>query len=159
MIDLKGLFKKYFTDTPETGTVQLFRSLVIGAVATLVDMGVLILFEELTSVSTWISSTAAYLIGMIVNFLLTSLWGFRGQQSTGRAAEFIGFCIISVIGLLMNDGIIMLFKNVLGPARIFGSLLPTDKYYIVGKIVATVVVFIWNFVMRKITLYRGNRKA
>lgn len=158
-MNIKGLFKKYFTETPTEGKVQLFRSLVIGAVATLVDMGVLIVFEELTPVSTWISSTAAYLVGMVVNFLLTSLWGFRGQQSTGRAVEFLGFCIISVIGLLMNDGIIMLFKKVLGPAHVFGSLLPADKYYIVGKVVATVVVFIWNFIMRKITLYRGKRKA
>ncbi|MBO7407825.1 MAG: hypothetical protein J6V14_09375, partial [Clostridia bacterium] len=33
------------------------------------------------------------------------------------------------------------------------------KYYIIGKVVATVVVFVWNFGMRKLLLYRGKPAA
>lgn len=47
----------------------------------------------------------------------------------------------------------MAFKDILASKLIFGTLLPQDKYYLVGKLVSTVIVFIWNFAGRKFIIF------
>ena len=37
---------------------------------------------------------------------------------------------------------------------VFGSFVPVDKYYIIGKMLAVVLVYMWNFFARKFILYR-----
>gem|GEM_PF-69120 len=154
-MNLKQLVRKYFIDPPEQGRVQFIRSLAVGLAATIADMGMLILLKELLGLRnhTMIAATIAFIFGLVTNYLLSTFWAFRGLNTKKRGVEFLIFAIISVIGLIMNNLIIKLFEDVLGPHQFFGSLLPADKYYIVGKIVATVVVFVWNFGMRKILLY------
>ena len=155
-MNIKQLVRKYFIDPPEQGRVQFIRSMVVGLVATIADMGMLILLKELLGLKnhTMIAATIAFIFGLITNYLLSTFWAFRGLNTKKRGVEFLIFAVISVIGLLLNNLIIKLFEDILGPADFFGSLLPGDKYYIVGKIVATLIVFIWNFGMRKILLYR-----
>ncbi len=157
---MKKLLKKYIFDPPEEGKVQFVRSLVVGAVATVADMLVLILCKELFGLKehTVLAATIAFIFGLITNYLLSTFWAFRGLNTKSRAAEFTVFAVISIIGLVLNNLIIMLFEKGLGPHRTFGSWLPEDKYYIIGKIVATVVVFVWNFGMRKILLYSKKKK-
>lgn len=155
------LLKKCFVDPPEDGKIQFLRSLFVGLAATLADMGSLIVLKEFLGLRdhTVIAATIAFIIGLVTNYLLSTFWAFRGLNTKSRGAEFTVFAIISVIGLGLNNLIILLFEKVLGPARFFGEWLPEDKYYIIGKIVATVVVFMWNFGMRKILLYRKKPAA
>ena len=159
MNKITGLLKKCFVDPPEDGRIQFLRSLFVGLAATLVDMGVLVVLKEFLGLKnhTFIAATIAFIAGLLTNYLLSTFWAFRGLNTKSRGAEFTIFAIISVIGLLLNNLIIMLFEDVLGPARVFGEWLPQDKYYIIGKVVATVIVFIWNFGMRKILLYTKRK--
>lgn len=68
-------------------------------------------------------------------------------------AEFIVFAVIGVIGMLINTGVLWLFTDIFTDMNLFGNILPADKYYLIGKIVATGVSFIWNFVARKVILF------
>ena len=158
---INKLFRKYVIDPPAEGKVQLARSLVVGVVATLVDMGSLVVMKEFLGLRdhTIIAATIAYILGLVTNYLLSTFWAFRGLNTKKRGVEFAVFAVISLIGLGLNNLIIMLFEKVLGPRQVFGAWLNADKYYIIGKIVATVVVFVWNFGMRKLLLYRGKPAA
>lgn len=161
MSAINKLFRKYIIDPPAEGKVQLARSLVVGVVATLVDMGSLVVMKEFLGLRdhTIIAATIAYMLGLVTNYLLSTFWAFRGLNTKKRGVEFAVFAVISLIGLGLNNLIIMLFEKVLGPRQVFGAWLNADKYYIIGKVVATVVVFVWNFGMRKLLLYRGKPAA
>ena len=54
------------------------------------------------------------------------------------------------------QGLIWLFDKPLAQAQVFGKLLPADKYYLVGQVLATGIAFFWNFFARKYLLY--NKK-
>lgn len=156
---MKALLKKLFVDPPEDGKVQFFRSLFVGAAATVADMVALIVLKEFLGLKnhTVIAATIAFILGLVTNYLLSTFWAFRGLNTKSRAAEFTVFTIISVIGLGLNNLIIYFFDSVLAPKQALGSWFPEDKYYILGKCVATVIVFIWNFGMRKILLYSKKK--
>ncbi|MBP5729793.1 MAG: GtrA family protein [Clostridia bacterium] len=161
MSAINKLFRKYIIDPPAEGKVQLARSLVVGVIATLVDMGSLVVMKEFLGLRdhTVIAASIAYILGLVTNYLLSTFWAFRGLNTKKRGVEFAVFAVISLIGLGLNNLIIMLFEKVLGPRQVFGAWLNADKYYIIGKVVATVVVFVWNFGMRKLLLYRGKPAA
>ena len=74
-----------------------------------------------------------------------------------RLAEFAAFAAVGVVGLGINAAIIWFFKDILASKLIFGTLLPQDKYYLVGKLVSTVIVFIWNFAGRKFIIFDKNK--
>ena len=58
--------------------------------------------------------------------------------------------VLSVIGLGINDVIMLILKGILS------KFIPT-YYYLFSKIVATAIVMVWNFVSRKIFLEEKNQ--
>ncbi len=89
----------------------------------------------------------AGLFGELCSEYVLDIQKFKDKN---RFAEFAAFAAVGVVGLGINAAIIWLFKDILASKLIFGTLLPQDKYYLVGKLVSTVIVFIWNFAGRKI---------
>lgn len=157
----RNLFHEYFIAPPIKGKVQFVRSLFVGAAATVADMGALILMTEFTFLVHHLltATTIAFILGLVTNYLMSTFWAFKGLNTKKRSTEFLVFCVISAIGLGLNDAIVYFFQEFLAYKIPENGILPRDKYYIVGKLVATVLVFIWNFGMRKILLYRGKKPS
>lgn len=153
---IKGIINRIFIDKTDSTFIQFFRSVFVGGVATVVDMAALALMVEFFEFNKIFSSVAAFIIGLGVNFILSSFWVFKKAKVNSKTAEFIIFSVIAVIGLLLNTGIIYLFDSYISEYAIFGSVIPSDKYYLIGKIAATVIVFIWNFFARKYFIYSSN---
>ena len=65
---------------------------------------------------------------------------FEHKDGMSRRREFIIFVVLSVIGLILNDGIVLALKK--------GLTIEAN----VAKIAATALVMIYNFVTRKILL-------
>ncbi|MHB8362033.1 MAG: GtrA family protein, partial [Patescibacteria group bacterium] len=77
-----------------------------------------------------------------VNYILSILWIFTTTRKIKkRHLEFIYFSIIGVIGLILND--------------IFLYYLTSNIhiYYILSEILATVIVYLWNFFARKYFMF------
>ena len=91
------------------------------------------------------------------NYVLSTFWIFKNSKIKNRLAEFAAFAAVGVVGLGINAAIIWFFKDILASKLIFGTLLPQDKYYLVGKLVSTVIVFIWNFAGRKFIIFDKNK--
>ena len=141
--------------------IQFFRSVFVGGVATVADMGVLMLFREQLHTSESLGSVFGFIVGLTVNYVISTFWVFSKAKVKNRAFDFIAFGIIGVIGLGLTLLIIAPFsmdgifgEGYLIKKQLFGTLIPIDKYYIIGKLVSTVLVYIWNFCARKFFLYR-----
>lgn len=137
--DLKGIF---LTPT-KNGFLQLFRYLFVGGIATVVDWGVLFGLTELFNVHKMVSAVFGFVAGLSTNYLLSKLLVFRANEArTNGMLEFLGYAVIGLIGLGITELILLL-----------GNSFPT-VHYMAFKAVATVVVLAWNYLARKILLYK-----
>ena len=156
-MDLRKIFLE---ETNSTG-IQFFRSLFVGGIATLADMGVMIVFKELVHVPVSVATVLGYVVGVVVNYVISSLWVFAKAKVKNRTVDFIAFTVIGLIGLGLTQLIVAPFdtKGIFGEGilvtyKVFGGLIPIDKYYIIGKVISVVLVYMWNFFARKFILYR-----
>ncbi len=150
----------FIGDTSKT-SVQFFRSLFVGGIATIADMVIMILIRELLHVPEGVAAVFGFIVGLAVNYIVSTYWVFAKAKVKNRIIDFIGFAVIGIIGLGLTQLIIEPFSmlGMFGTGwfvqwQIFGGLLPADKYYIVGKVLAVVIVYMWNFFARKFILYR-----
>ena len=113
---------------------------VVGVIAFIIDFGVMVFLTEVFAVPYLISTTIAFTVSVIFNYVASMRYVFVRKDDMSRRREFIIFVLLSVIGLVLND--------------VFMWLL-VDFFFIdyrISKIITTVLVAIWNFVSRKIFL-------
>ncbi len=151
------MLKKLFVEKTDNTLVQFFRYVFVGGVAFLVDYGILMLLVELFGFYEIAANVISFIAGLAVNYALSTLWVFDESKVKNRMAEFIVFAVIGVIGMLINTGVLWLFTDIFTDINLFGHILPADKYYLIGKIAATGVSFIWNFVARKVILFSKKK--
>ena len=136
-------FKKIFYTPTDNGLLQFFRYAFVGGWATIADWGVFALFNEVVRLHYLISAPIAFLMGLTVNYLLSKKFVFSAENSNHSAStEFIVYCIIGIIGLLMTMVIMWVLTE-------FAGFLP-----MISKIIATAIVLVWNFLARKFVLYK-----
>lgn len=162
--------KNLFVGDTDNTFIQFFRYCFVGGLAFVVDFGVMTLLVELLSITPVIAATISFIAGLAVNYILSTFWIFKNSKIKNRLAEFLAFALIGVIGLLINDAIIWVFQNTFGANLMFGGqsevidgetkyfIFSGIQYYHIGKIVSTVVVFLWNFFGRKFILFNKNDK-
>lgn len=121
--------------------MQLVRSLVVSVVALFFDFGLLVVFKQVFGINYLVAAAMSFLIGVMVNYTLSVLWVFANHKLSSRHAEMLIFLLINVIGLGLNLVIIALLVEWL------------NADYRIAKSVSTVVVFFWNFIIRKKLLY------
>ncbi|WP_124098614.1 GtrA family protein [Ruminococcus sp. Marseille-P6503] len=149
--------KRLFAGETDNTLIQLFRYCFVGGLAFAVDAGSLVVFKEAFEMNTNLAAVISFVLGLSINYLLSTCWIFKNSKLSSRLAEFAAFAVIGVIGLLMNVAIIWFFEDFLGPKKPLGNLMPQSKYYIAGKLVSTVIVFVWNFFARKFIIFDKNK--
>ena len=129
--------------------LQLFRSLIVGGIATVVDFACTALVREVIfkGLDTWklrvLYVCCGFIAGLLTNFALSCWFVFSKTKDT-RKEEFVVFAVIGVFGLLINYAVISLFS----------WMITTEGLaFYVAKTVATVVTFLWNFFARKKIIY------
>ncbi len=157
--------KELFISGTNNTFIQFFRSLFVGGIATVADMAVLIFFRELFGMSEDIAAVFGFIVGLAVNYIISTFWVFSKAKVKNRVLDFIVFGVIGIVGLGLTQLIIAPFaldgifgEGFLVKNAVFGSLIPTDKYYIIGKMLAVVLVYMWNFFARKFLLYNKSEK-
>ena len=117
---------------------QILRFNIVGGIATVIDFVCLYIFKEFLNLNIILSNTLSFTISVIYNYIASIKWVFDVNKNS--KFQFIIFVILSVIGLLINNGILYLFTSY------------TEVYYLLSKVFATLVVMIYNFITRKIFL-------
>lgn len=118
---------------------QFFKFGVVGVIAFIVDYLSLYLLTEFLNVYYLISSIISFLLSIIVNYILSIKWVFDIKKKQSFK-DVIVFTLLSAIGLLIN--LLVMYLSV----EVF------KIHYMIGKLMATFIVMIWNFVTRKMFL-------
>lgn len=119
--------------------IQLIKFGIVGVIATVVDVGVLMLLKEIVKMDVLVASAISFTVSVTVNYILSMLFVFKGGKH-GKAKEFIIFVALSLGGLLLNQLIMWIGTKWLA------------AYYLIVKASALFLVPIYNFVTRKIFL-------
>lgn len=116
---------------------QFIRYLIAATVGYCVDIATLFILKEMFFVHYLIAAIIGFIMGLIVVYYLSNRYVFGKSKLASKKMEFSIFSIIGLIGL----GILTLFMWLLT------DILHMN--YILAKIWATVIVYIWNFLARR----------
>lgn len=124
----------------KTLLAQLAKFGIVGVIATLIDFGVMNLLHYGAHLGILVANTAGFVISLIFNYLASMKFVFEHKEDMSRRREFAIFVVLSVIGLALNDGIVLALNK--------GLALEAN----IAKIGATALVMMYNFATRKIFL-------
>jgi putative flippase GtrA len=133
------LLQTLLHDRPSGIHIEMFRYALVAAVGLIVDIGGLVLLKEVFGFNYLVAATISFCAAVLVNYVLSSLWIFESKRA--KVVEFGMFLIVGVVGLGLNDLVLWLLTSKAG------------VYYLEAKLVATALVFFWNFFGRRALLF------
>lgn len=122
--------------------MEIFRFVVTGGLSFVVDYGILVGLTTGLGVNYLISSAISFTVSVIVNYFLCVLWVFDGADKSNDKKVVVMFVGSSVIGLVFNQILMYLFVSVFG------------IFYMIAKVITTLIVMVWNYVAKKMALVR-----
>lgn len=134
--------KELLTEPTCEAAIQLFRSLIVGGLSFCMDTAVLWLLEHM-GMHYLLAAVFGFIAGVTVNYLLSSFFVFSALTPTlCRTAEMLIFLLISLVGLGLTELLMWLFTDRLG------------VFLLLSKVISTVIVYVWNFLARRLILYK-----
>ncbi len=150
---------------------EIFRFLLVGGTATLVDYFIFwlldgVLLPLVSQSSAWqtfslvLATAVGFCAGLLVNWILSVKFVFlqvRDKTEASSKKSFLLFTVIGVIGLLITEAGILLLVSVLPTFSLFGGteLLGTTWAKWLSRAIMTCIVLVWNYVGRKILVFKG----
>ncbi len=113
-----------------------------GSFAFCIDFFTLFFLTEIFKVNYLISNLVAVSLGVIISYLLCIKWVFNKRRYNRVALEFQIFVLLSIIGLILNESLLWSFVEVF------------KTHYLVAKIIVTLAIFVVNFFLKKVVLFR-----
>lgn len=110
---------------------QLIRFTLVGGIGTAAHYAVLILLVSSLLMHPVIGSTAGFLVGMVVNYLLNRHFTFTSQRSHREA--FWRFGTVALAGIVINTAMMILLT------------VSLEYHYLLAQVIATILTLSWNF--------------
>lgn len=126
--------------------IQMIKFGIVGVIAFVIDYSLMVLFVEVFHWNEIVSTGLSFTLSLVPNYLLSMKYVFKTREGVSKTKEIIIFVITSVIGFLINILVMWIGKDILNIS------------YLIDKLVATVIVMIWNFVTKKLLLENNNLK-
>ncbi len=124
---------------------QLVKFGIVGVLATLIDWVIFYLLTNIINIHYGIATAISFLISTVFNYYLSVKYVFDVDSSTSKKRNFVIFLIFSIIGLGLNELILWI------------CIEKIRLYNMIGKIIATGLVMIFNFITRKIFLEKSMK--
>ena len=121
---------------------DLFLYLIVGALATIVDWSGFWFCFDMLQIQYLLATALAFVFSTFANWLLGRILVFRGKQNQSLLKELLSIYLTSIGGLLLNLGIMYVMVD-------FCSIQE-----MIAKITATVLVFSYNYLIRKKLIYK-----
>ena len=119
----------------------------VGGAAALVEWVAFYLFDTVFGIQYLMATVLAFILSTTANWFLGRVFTFKDSAYKDRKLrEIVLVFLVSAIGLLFNLALMYLFVTVFG--------MNTNILKTVAKILATGIVFIWNFLARKLWIYK-----
>jgi putative flippase GtrA len=125
---------------------DLLLYLIVGGVATLAEWGIFWLFDSALAVHYTASTVIAYLLSTFVNWAAGRLLVFK-ESHQPFWQEILKIYLAAIAGLLMNLAIMFVSVDLLHVMEML------------SKILATAIVFLFNFLIRKLYIYKKHEET
>ena len=121
---------------------EVFRYGLVSALGLAVDLILLVALTEILHIPYLYSAAIGFIAGAVVVYVLSIGWVFQARTCRGKpSSEFLMFVSIGLVGLLLNQAILLVGTDVLA------------LHYTASKALAISFVFTWNFTARKALLF------
>ncbi len=104
------------------------RSLMVGGLTTIVDLGCVVALVELFECSRVLAAAVGVAVGASLNFLLTKYFAFR-DRDPNLAPQALKYAAATVAAMAVHAGFVFAFTHLLG------------VHYVISKFIADFVVF------------------
>jgi len=137
---LLKFFHINISEKSEKLLLQIFKFIIVGGTATLLDWAVYYVLYNFLHINPLIANILSFTVSVIYNYIASVNWVFDVNKEKSKVAMLVEFLVLSVIGLLISE--LLLWIGI-------------DKFGLnemLVKIGATIIVMIFNFITRKIFL-------
>ena len=120
---------------------NIIKYSIVGGIAFIVDFSIFYMAINFIEINYFVSGFYSFIVGVFVNYFLARRFVFYNHNKVKKSTEFVGVYLISGIGLLIHQFTIYSLVE----------FINSDVY--VSKILASAIVFLWNYNMRRKYLY------
>ena len=121
--------------------LKFIKFCVVGASGMIIDFGTTWVLKEKVNLNKYISNSTGFILAATSNYVLNRLWTFHSSDPH-IAIQYSSFIGISLIGLGINNFVIYILHERM-------------KYnFYLSKLIAVVIVTIWNFGMNFLFTFR-----
>ena len=124
--------------------MQIVKFIIVGGISTVIDYIIFFVLHDILKWNTIIANILGFTVSVIYNYIASIKWVFDVNKNNDQKKQFIIFIFLSVIGLIINTGIVYLCVDIM-------------KFYsLIGKVIATGIVMVFNFITRKAFLEKAT---
>ena len=124
--------------------MKIVRYFFVGGAAAAVDIGIFFVFAKLAGYDYLLVGCIGFLVATAVNYALSVKHVFRSGVRYSKGREIALVYLVSMVGLAINQSVLYLLV-----AQLHSELM-------LAKLVATGVVFFWNFSVRYFIIFRTS---
>ena len=119
-----------------------FKFSVSGLCGVLINFFLTFLFKEKLSFNKYLSNSSALSIALFINFILNRNWTYQVNLEP-LYSQFLKFLLVVTVSIFINHFIVYIsHKN-----------FKFNFYF--SKLIAVILVFMWNFVMHSIYTFKS----
>jgi putative flippase GtrA len=137
----RDVSKHIFRRLADPLALELVRYSVVGGVASIVDVGMLLVLTSCVGVYYLHAAALAFSMGLITSYILSIAWVFQERKFHNPLLELGLFTLIGGLGLLCNGVCMWLLTEY------------AHLHYLCSKMVAALLVFLGNFLAKKYVLF------
>ena len=123
-------------------SVHFIRAACSSMAAFIVEFCTLIFFKEFAGLHYITATIIGFVAGTLILYLLSIHWIFDKRKIPDAKIELPAFAGISAAALMANGGLMILFTEAF------------SIRYTLSRLIAAVIVFSGNFLLKKLTLFR-----
>jgi putative flippase GtrA len=125
------MLQSFFT---EAFILKFIKFSLVGFSGLFVDFGTTFFCKEILKIQKYVANTCGFTLAATTNFFMNRIWTFH-STNPNIMLEFTRFFFIALIGLCIN---LLIIWAMSGKFKV--------NFY-VSKLVATIVVTLWNFLI------------
>lgn len=119
---------------------QLVKFGIVGVLATLLEWVIFYICTNQLNIHYSISTIIGFSISTIFNYWASVKWVFDVNKDKSEKLNFVLFVVLSIVGLGLNELILWI------------CIEKFAIYNMIGKVIATGIVMVFNFITRKLFL-------
>ena len=129
---------------------QFGKFATVGFLNTAIDFGILNLLIFLTNVTQGIQIVPLNAISFSVAVINSYFWNKKWVFDASKKGNFVTFVLVTIIGLLINSGIVYVITTFIPPVIVSSPTLWAN----IAKALATAISLFWNFAGYKLIVFK-----